>query len=208
MLFRSGTVLLLALIAAMLASTSFVDTSNAEIAADTAVEYAELNYDSVVVPTITDGAHPLDELVAALLEDADAAGEEYGRREDASKPFSFAVEATGTVTEGAFGEVGFDVEGIPGGITVGLAIPPLGSNSAIRDTGTELTFDDFNTQTEYQRVAIELNNKVVQGVLTENDLQSMGGNRIRVIGAFTWVSDTGGVIEHVTIVPVQIEADE
>ena len=203
-----GAVLLLALIGAMLASTAFVDTSNVAAPADTAVEYVDLNYDTVVLPAIIDTEHSLDMLIAALVEDPDAAGEEYGKREDATKPWSFAVDVTGTITEGLFGEVGLDVGGLPGGITAGLAIPPLGSNTAIRDTGTDLTFNDFTNQTEFQRVAIELNNRVTETVFSAYDLPSMVGTEIRVVGAFTWVSKTGGEIDHVKIVPVQIEVVE
>ena len=38
------------------------------------------------------------------------------------------------------------------------------------------------------------------------DLPSMVGEEISVVGAFTWVSKTGGAIDHITIVPVQMEA--
>ena len=201
-----GAVLLLALLAAAFASTTFVASGTQEIAADTAVEYVELNYDTVVVPTITDAAQPLDELLAALLADPEAAGEEFGAREDATKPWSFAVQVTGTVAEGNFGEVGLEVPGLPAGITVGVAIPPLGSNTAVRDAGTDLSFGDFVNQTEYQNVAIELNNRVVETVFGDVDLPSMVGEEISVVGAFTWVSKTGGAIDHITIVPVQMEA--
>jgi predicted lipoprotein len=200
-----GALLLTALVAAAFANTAFVDTSNVEAPADTAVEYVDLNYDTVVLPAIVETEHSLDMLIAALVEDAEAAGEEYGRREDATKPWSFAVDATGVVTDGLFGEVGLDVGGLPGGITVGVAIPPLGSNTAIRDTGTNLTFNDFTNQTEFQRVAIELNNRVTETVFATYDLPAMVGTEVRVVGAFTWVSKTGGVIDHVKIVPVQIE---
>lgn len=198
-------VLTLAVAAAAVASTTFVSTGSQVAPADTAVEYADLNYESVVVPTIIEAAQPLDELLAALVADADAAGEEFGKREDETKPYSFAVEVTGTVTEGAFGEVGLDVAGLPEGLTVGVSIPPLGSNTAIRDAGTELAFGDFVNQTEYQKVAIELNARVVDTVFADVDLPSMTGQEITVVGAFTWVSDTGGEIDHATIVPVQIE---
>ena len=199
-------VLILALIGASVASTTFVASGSQEVAADTAVEYAELNYDAVVVPTIVDAAQPVDVLLDALLADPDAAGEEYGKREDETKPYSFAVEVTGTVTEGGFGEVGLDVPGLSGDVTVGVSVPPLGSNTAIRDAGTELAFGGFVNQTEYQNVAIELNKRVAESVFTDVDLTAMLGEQITVVGAFTWVSKTGGTIDHIAIIPVQIEA--
>lgn len=184
--------------------TTFV-SGGGEIQADTAVEYAELNYDEFIVPSITERAQPLPELITAILDDVDGAGEEFGRREDDAKPFSFPTIATGTITEGAFGEVGLDVDGLPEGITAAVAIPPLGSSTALRDAGTELAFGDFVNQTEYQAAAVEINNLAAERAYDGRDLSAMLGSRITVTGAFTWSSNTGGEVTHVTIYPVLIE---
>lgn len=202
-----GSVLGVAVVAAALADTTFVAAGSVAQPADTAVEYADLNYEDVVVPAITDDAQPLDTLVAALVADPDAAGEKFGSREDEGKPWSFAAEATGVVEEGEFGEVGLAVPGMPEGITVGVAVPPFGSNTAIRDAGTDLTFGDFTNQTEFQTVAIELNNRAVASVYGDLDPASLVGSTVRVAGAFTWASKTGGDPDHVTLVPVQIEVE-
>ena len=91
------------------------------------------------------------------------------------------------------------------GIDVGVAIPPLGSSTALRDAGAELTFGDFVNQTEYQNVAIELNKLAAADVYGDLDLTTMIGSEISVVGGTTWVSKTGGEVTHVTIVPVSIE---
>jgi predicted lipoprotein len=200
-----GAAVTVVVIGAAIADTTFVAAGSQAAAADTAVEYVELNFDSVVVPAITENAQPLPDLVDALLADPDAAGEEFGTREDETKPYSFATTATGTLTEGRFGEVGLEVPGVGSEVTVGVAIPPLGSATAIRDAGTDLTFGDFVNQTEYQNVAIELNTRIVETVYADLDLPSMIGQDVTVTGAFTWVSNTGGPVDHVTIVPVDIE---
>ncbi len=200
-----GAVVIVAFLAAAFAGTTFVDNSTIAVKTDTAIEYADANYDTVVVPTVTKAAQPLDTLVTALLADEAGTGEKFGKREDTGKPFSFATEADGTITEGDFGEIGLDVPGIPAGITVGIAIPPLGSNTAIRDAGTELTFGDFVNQTEYQKVAIELNKKVATAVYGSLDPKSLLGKKVHVVGAFAWTSSTGGTIDHVTILPVSLE---
>ena len=201
-----GAVVTVGVIAAAVAGTTFVDNSTKEVAADTAVEYADLNYDTTVVPAVEEAAQPLDVLLAELVVDAESVGEGFGTREDAGKPYSFATEATGTVTEGDFGEIGLDVAGLPDGVTVGISVPPLGSTTAIRDAGTELTFGDFVNQTEYQNVAIELNKKIAEAVYGSLDPDTLQGKTVHVVGAFTWVSKTGGEIDHVTILPVSIEA--
>ncbi|WP_448059713.1 DUF2291 family protein [Cellulomonas hominis] len=200
-----GTVVAVAVVVAALVSTTFVPAGSVAQAADTATEYVDLNYASVVVPAIVDAAQPLDTLLGAIVADTDAAGEDFGSREDEGKPWSFATDATGVVGEGDFGEIGLAVDGVPDGVTVGVAIPPFGSNTAIRDAGTDLTFGDFTNQTEFQKVAIELNNRAVADVYGDLDPASLVGRTIHVVGAFTWVSTTGGDIDHLTIVPVQIE---
>ncbi len=200
-----GGVAGIVLVALMLLDTRFVSAGDEAEAADTAVEYAEQNYESTVVPAIEEAATPLDELVAAIVADPEAAGEEHGHREDEGKPFSFATQATGTLVEGGFGEVGLEVAGLPAGITAGVAIPPLGSSTALRDAGADVSFGDFVNQTEYQNVAIELNEQVVQHVFDGVDLATMLGRTVEVTGAFTWSSDTGGEVDHVAIVPVAIE---
>lgn len=190
---------------AAVASTTFVPTSSIAKPADTAAEYADLNYESVVVPTIVDNAQPLDTLAVALVADADAAGEKYGKREAEGKPWGFATTVTGEVVEGEFGEMGLQVEGMPEGLTVGVAIPPLGSNTALRDAGTDLAFGDFTNQTEFQKVAIELNNHAVESVYGDLDPATLLGKTIDVTGAFAWTSTTGGDITHITIYPVEAE---
>ncbi|WP_146197103.1 DUF2291 family protein [Serinibacter arcticus] len=200
-----GPVLGALLLGGMAASTTFVGAGEAVVAADTAVEFAELNYTDVIVPSLTDRAVAVEELVPQILTDPDATGEELGRREGEGKPYSYPVSATGTIVEGSFGEVGLEVDGMPEGITVGVAIPPLGSSTALRDAGAELTFGDFVNQTEYQNVAIELNKLAAAEVYTDLDLTSMIGEQITVVGGTTWVSKTGGEVTHVTIVPVSIE---
>ncbi len=100
--------------------------------------------------------------------------------------------------------MGLEVDGMPQGITVGVSIPPLGSTTGLRDAGTKLTFGDFINQTEYQRVAVEINNLAAERAFAGFDLSTMVGEQITVVGAFTWYSKTGGDVTHVTIIPVSI----
>lgn len=203
-----GAVAAVVLLVAMAMSTTFVASGSIAQKADTAIAYADLNYDKVVVPKIADGAQPLDTLVTAIVANADAAGKKYGHHEADGKPWSFATKATGTVVKGDFGEIGLQVDGLPNGITAGVAVPPFGSNTAIRDAGTDVKFGDFTNQTEFQNVAIELNKRAVDSVYGKVDPQSLVGKKVTVTGAFTWMSTTGGDITHVTIIPVKIEVQQ
>jgi predicted lipoprotein len=200
-----GAAATVAVLAAAFAGTTFVGAGENATAADTAVDFAALNYEDVIVPTIVEDATPVAELATRALADPEATGEELGRREGEGKPFSYPVRAAGTVVEGEFGEVGLQVEGMPEGMTVGIAIPPLGSSTAIRDAGADVSFGDFANQTEYQNVAIELNKLAAESVYGDLDPATLVGSGVEVIGATTWSSKTGGDVTHLTIVPVRIE---
>src|SRR5690625_3330271 len=176
-----------------------------EVASDTAEEYADEAYESIVVPGVKERAIPIAELVDQMLDDPEAAGEEHGHREDDDKPYSFAVSAQGTVEEGGFGEVGLDIDGLDSDFSVGIAVPPLGSTTALRDASGEVAFGDFVNQTEYQNVALELNNKAAEEVFGDLDPDDLEGEDVTVMGAVTWTSKPGGEIDHLTITPVEIE---
>lgn len=190
------------LLALMYLDTTFVGPE--EVTADTGEEYAQEAYETLVVPTIEEEAIDLGELVALMESDPEATGEEYGSREDENKPFSFSVRSTGTVVEGSFGEVGLETEGL-GDLTAGIAVPPLGSSTALRDAGTDLTFGDFTNQTEFQNAAMELNKKAAEIVYADLEPDALIGKDVEVVGALTWSSKTGGAVDHLTIVPVSLE---
>lgn len=199
------TAAVLVLCGAMVAGTTFVSNKDQLIASDTAAEFAELNFIPIMVPAITSNAIPVTDLATKYLADPEATGAEHGRKEGEGKPYSFPVAATGTVIEGAFGEVGLELTDMPNDMTVGIAIPPLGSSTALRDAGAEVVFGDFANQTEYQNVAIELNKLAVETVYGDLDPKSLVGKQVSVKGATTWFSKTGGDVTHLSIVPVSIE---
>lgn len=193
------------LVVLMFRSTTFVGAD--ETLADTGEEYAEEAYESIVVPAIEENSIDLGELAGLMAADPDGTGEDYGSREDENKPYSFSVSATGKVVEGSFGEVGLETEGL-GDLTAGIAVPPLGSSTALRDAGTDLTFGDFVNQTEFQNAAMELNKKAAEIVYADIAADDLVGKSIEVVGAVTWSSKTGGAVDHLTIVPVSIEVEQ
>ncbi len=186
-------------------NTTWIKTGSEAQAADTAAEWAELNYTDTVVATIQDRAVAIEELTTKIIADPDGTGEELGRREDAAQPYSFATVAAGTVNGEQFGQILLDVPGMPDGLTVGVAVPPFGTPTSLRDAGSELTFGDFTNQTEYQKVAVELNNRAAEAVYSDLDPDSLQGKEVHVTGSFTWASKTGGEIDHLVITPVIME---
>lgn len=192
------------LLVLMFLNTRFVSGADALIDADTASEWVDLNYENMVSGA-KEGAQPIGGLVSAIVEDPEAAGEKMGRREDAAQPFSYLTELTGTVSGESFGEILVEIKEMPIGITVGIAVPPFGSGTALRDAATDLSFGDFVNQTEYQQVAVELNRRASETVYGNLDPAQLQGKEIDVVGAFTWTSKTGGEIDHITVIPVAVE---
>lgn len=165
------------------------------------VAYAQEIYEAQVVPNITENAVDLVTLLEAIAADPEQAGAEHGHR-NGDSPFSYPVRVTGTVVEGVFGEAGLEVEGA-GDVTVGVQTGPAITGTAVRDATGLVTFEMFLNQIDFAAVATELNNQVKATVLTETDFEALMGSEITVLGAITYDDEA-----HITITPIQIEADQ
>ena len=84
---------------------------------------------------------------------------------------------------------------------VSVQTGPALMGTALRDVTGETTFDMFENQIDYAQVGLSLNEPLKTGVLAENDLASMTGQKVTIVGAFAYSDPT-----HVVITPVSIEA--
>lgn len=174
-----------ALLAIMAASTTWWPAGKAlpgERQEFDAAAWAEDNYESKIVPGITESAVELTTLVPLLREDPEAAGERYGKR-DGSSPFTYAVTLTGTAQEPDRGLLPLQVEGLPDDVRVALQVGPAISGTALRDATGLVRFNDFVNQVEYSQVAIALNNKMKESVLADLDPEALVGKRLTLVGA-------------------------
>ncbi|WP_341359155.1 DUF2291 domain-containing protein [Georgenia sp. M64] len=194
------------LVGAMFIGTTFVRPGEEAATAGEAVldpaTYATEIYEPDVVPTIEENATDLTELLPRIEADPEGTGEELGHR-NGSSPYSYAVEATGTVVEGPFGQVGLEVEGLESDATVGVQTGPAVIGTALRDAVGFITFDQARNQIEFANIATELNNQVKAAVLTQTDFDSLLGEEITVLGAFTYDDPA-----HLTITPVEIRTGD
>lgn len=203
-------VLVVLLGTAMVQHTTFVgpdDTRGASALSseEEATTLATDGYRDDVVPAITTDPAPIADVVTAAVEDPEAAGKDLGKHEAEGKPYSYAVTATGTVVEGEFGEIGLEVNGVPQEISLGVAVPPYGASSALRDVGMDVQYGDFENQIAYQGVAFTLNSLAAEDAYGDTSPQDLIGKRVTVQGATTWVSVRGGDVTHLTILPVTLE---
>jgi len=205
-----GGVLAVALLAAIAATTTTVSASDPGAAAAAggstfdAVEYAQEHYESEVVPTITENAVDITELLPQIIEDPDAAGEKYGHRAGVSSPYAYAVSGEG-VAEAVDGTLlPLKIDGVPDDVRVMLQVGPAINGTALRDATGLVDFNDFLNQIEYANAATELNNKVKSDVLADFDAKGAKGKTVRFVGAFAYGSNPA-VLQ---VTPVELEATE
>ena len=157
--------------------------------------YVNDNWDAVKM-AIKEGAVPIVDLLNAIEPEADgtiatadlapvvaAMGSELSGEAQV-----YRVTGTGTVTdvdvESSKGSIGIAVDGYDGPIKVrawiGTRIPS--DNSAVRDAAGFISFGDFREQTEFGKVAKEINSKVVQN-LEGLDKENLTGKSVEFTGA-------------------------
>ena len=192
-----------AIVAVCFFGTTFMSPEDAEAVREAGstdpVAYAEKNYDSTIA-YIQDNAIDLTGLVTELRADEEGTSQAKGAR-DGEAAYTFPVTLTGTIEKGGFGQVNVVVDGMPGGVVVSVQTGPALTGTALRDVTGQTTFDMFENQIDYAQVGLSLNEPLKTGVLAENDLASMTGQKVTIVGAFAYSDPT-----HVVITPVSIEA--
>lgn len=152
----------------------------------------------------TDGNTPKEALVPVV--------EEFGRVTPGDAHV-YAVSTTGTVTdvdsEGLTRTMGLAVDGYEGPVAVrvyiGQRIPS--AETAVRDAPGTISFGDFKEQTEYGKVASEINKRVVAD-LADTDFEALEGEQVHITGAT--MMRTQNLLEipvgELMIVPTEVTA--
>lgn len=124
----------------------------------------------------------------------------------------YRVTATGTVTdvdtETSLGTIALDVDGYEGPIDVRVYVGPRipSDESSIRDATGFIEFGDFRDQTEYGKVAAEINRKVVED-LEGLDPESLEGQQVSLTGAMTMRTFNQPTIDvsELHVVPIEVQ---
>jgi predicted lipoprotein len=189
-----------------------------------AVTFVAGIFDSQVVPTVQEKAVDLaailsqfsvDEKGIAQKDELIPIAEENGLI-TVGEAHVYMVKGQGVVTEvdteSRVKSMTVDLEGYEGPITVKLYTGPRipSDETSVRDAVGFLNFGDFRSQTEYGKVASELNKLIVGQVLGGVDLATLPGKTISFTGAFG--IRTFNLIDinlsQVTIVPVSLQVVE
>lgn len=160
--------------------------------------YADLNYESKIVPYIEANAVDLAELDAAIIADPDAAGDMYGNRDGDNAAYSVPTKFTAVAGELKGDVLVLEIEGVS--TTVYLQIGPALNGTALRDVTGQVRFGDFENQLAYQDIGTKFNDKVREGVLSTVDKTTLTGKTLNIIGAFSLFNPS-----QFMIVPISLE---
>jgi predicted lipoprotein len=159
--------------------------------------YRAKNYPKVAA-AIDQKAVALPKLAAAIKQDPDAAGKQYGVRQGSS-PYNFAVKGVGVAGKDASGLLAVKVPGAKG-VSVNLQVGPAINGTSLRDVSGFITFNQFINQNDYADAGTALNEEVKAKVLRGIDGTSLNGKKVSFTGAFTYLAPT-----VMTITPTRLE---
>jgi predicted lipoprotein len=168
--------------------------------------YVDGIWASKIVPTVRQKAVDVTTVAAALAEDPDAAGKQYGVRSGTGSPYAYMVKGTGTVTkidtDAPTGPMTVEVPGAAGAkpVTLTIATGPVIAGTALRDA-VGIQFGDFTNQIDYAKVANAINDRVKTDVIAKAGVNGLTGKKITFAGAFS--SLTPGTI---FLVPTELQA--
>jgi predicted lipoprotein len=188
------------------------------------VAYVDGIWTSKLLPTFNEKAVELRDILSEMQPDADgtapkenliAIANKYGLI-TVGEAHVYIVKGSGRIVninaETSLGTVEVALDDYSGPIKVliyiGSRIPS--DETSVRDAVGFITFGDFKEQTEYGKVASEINRRIVSQVLGAVDRNSLMGKTISFKGAFN--IRTFNLIQidlkEIRIVPVEIELGE
>lgn len=186
--------------------------------------YVDGIWQSQILPAITDNAVDLQSILSAIeVDDKGVAQkeqltevvEQYGSI-TVGEAHVYLVKGRGTViatdTESRIGTMTLAIEGYEGALPVRLYLGPRipSDETAVRDAVGFIEFGDFRDQTEYGKVAKEINVRVATDVLDPLDEANLVGKQLEFYGAISirTFNLVNVDLSKLMIVPVQIDVVE
>jgi predicted lipoprotein len=173
-----------------------------------ATAFVDPIWDSKIVPAFVSKAVEAKELLAAIQENPDQAGEKYGRRE-ATNPYNYLIKGAGQVTavntESRAGTLTVMLTDAKPGQNVTIQIGPVVLGTAVRDATGIISFNQFTNQIDYAGVSKEMNARAIHDALKGRNPATLNGKQIRFVGAFTYDPHSAGVI-HITPIKLEVQS--
>lgn len=187
------------------------------------VAYVDGIWDFQLMPAFNDGAVELSLILSEMQPGADGTASkenlipianEFGLITE-GEAHVYMVQGSGVIssvnTETSKGTAEVTLDGYNGPIKIQIYLGPRlpGDDSSVRDATGLIKFGDFKEQTEFGKVAKEMNNRVLQGLETL-DIENLNGKTVSFMGAFTirTYNQISIDLKEIYILPVEIEAGE
>lgn len=172
-----------------------------------AAKYLDDNWQSHFLPQLTSAATPASELFPQVLSDPENAASTYGRRAAEGSAWTFVVSGEAVVeqveTQDPEGYIALSLPGASGSADVRILTGPVIVNTSIRDSLSEIAFNDFNDQLAFAAVGNALNARAMRAA-SAGLAEIAVGDRISFVGTFA-APATGSPVE---IMPVSIRKVE
>ena len=221
LLWLAGLLLGMAALSACNVVTIAEATRIAEGGAFDAVSFVDAKWPEVTA-TVLENSVELSTVLAAIKTDANGLASKADLRQVAAEQglttegeaHVFMVKGQGTVTavdtESSTGTMEVTPDGYTGPIKVTFLIGPRipSDETSVRDAVGFIKFGDFKEQTEFGKVARELNKRVIQDVFEGLDLENLAGKTVSFYGAFTirTFNAPGDIdVSEIIVTPVQLE---
>lgn len=168
--------------------------------------YVESIWETEFMPTLTEQAVDINELLDGLESDEEGTTEQHGNR-TSTGAYSFMTRGEARLLslnrESRVGLAPLDLPPYDDEAEVYLAIGPVLRGNALRDAVGFINFTDFTNQVEFAGISTALKDRVEADVLGQIDLESLVGETVRFLGAFEYDDP-----EEIVIMPVQLEVAE
>ncbi|MTI61501.1 MAG: DUF2291 domain-containing protein [Firmicutes bacterium] len=165
--------------------------------------YVDSIWNDKIISYINKEAIDVNLVIKEIDKNLDAAGEKYGIKEAAGKPWKFIVKGKGKVlsvnTESRNGTIDVDIEPYDGKKDLKIQIGPVIRGSSIRDSLNYISFNNFGNQIEYAKFSTEINNKINKEFLQNINFEELEGSVIDFQGVFVVQSS------EIVLTPVKIE---
>lgn len=159
-----------------------------------------------IVPEFEKEAIELEQVEAGLKADAEAYGKKHGRRNNDFSPRNYIVKGKGVVkavnTKSPAGKIVLDIKDLSGKKDVIIQIGPVIKKSAVRDSLSFISFNDFVNQIEFGEVSKEIKSYIIKNIVNNVKEKDLVGKEIEFLGAFSY--DKRGKI---LISPVKISVE-
>jgi predicted lipoprotein len=167
--------------------------------------FVSKNWDENFVPFYKDNAHPFNDVIAAVGNDVEAAGQKLGlRQEGGVNPWHFIVRGKGKIlsanTESRAASATIDANGDNEADFV-MQIGPVIRGTALRDAATFLTFSDFRDQIEYAKLGRALNAETHGRTTKALPMDTLVGTDISFLAVFS----AAGSSSKLVLTPIEVE---